>query len=43
MGFSIKGKEIISSGDEELKSSSDEESTEEVVVPIPTPTEEEAQ
>tara|TARA_B100001059_G_scaffold186283_1_gene188175 strand:+ start:32814 stop:32945 length:132 start_codon:yes stop_codon:yes gene_type:complete len=43
MGFSIRGKEIISSGDEELKSSSTEESTEEVVLPIPTPTEEEAQ
>ena len=45
MGFSIKGREIISSGDDELKSTSTEEteeSTEELVVPIPTPSEEEA-
>lgn len=45
MGFSIKGKEIISSGDELSSSSTQEteESAEELVVPLPTPSEEEAQ
>ncbi len=46
MGFSIKGKEIITSGNDEIDSSSaqeTEESTEELVVPVATPSEEEVQ
>ncbi len=42
MGFSIKGKEIITSSDDELRTTSlenEEESTEELVVPVETPSE----